>query len=653
MNRSLICALALASWVCAAAPGQPFLAHLQAAQGALERSEVRTARAWLDRVPRRHRDWEWRVLRARSDQSIASRAALEEGGRALAWSPEGTFLAAGGEEGTIQIWRADGVLVKAWPGHNGPVTGLDLHGDLLATSGRDKAVKVWRLPEGLLVADLKGHTQGAYGVALSPDGKRVASPGWRREQGAPIGCAYVWDLDRPDAPRRLDWTSHPLASARWSPDGARLYLGGWDHRSRVWDTANWAGLHEFATEANPTYRAVDALAVSPDHRLLATACRDRKVRIFEAATGKLERILEGHHQAVTDVAFAPDGKRLATASADGALRVFEAPHWDLALTLNGHVAKVRSLAWGPGGNLASLDQAGELRFWDPAKTAGPTLRHGAYAWGLALSPDGREVVTTGGPGDLKRFDATTETLLSTWPAHAGYASALAWSRDGRRILSGANAGNPMLWDVKTGSRVAELKGHTAGVTEAAAGSGFFVTLSLDKTLRTWDVETGRALQVFKPANPPSGLALLAGGKIASGAEDGSVQVWDAKTSGAPRVWPGFPKGIRSLAVAPGGRRLAVGSVQGRLNLLDFRSGTRRALPGHPSEIQAMAWRPDGRRLATCDADQTLKIWEPDTGEELLAFRDLGASPYRLAWSPDGESLWVLFQTPGQARVIRP
>jgi len=120
-----------------------------------------------------------------------------------------------------------------------------------------------------------------------------------------------------------------------------------------------------------------------------------------------DAILEGHQDAVSALAFEPGGTRLATGSKDGVLRIFSGPSWRLTDTLRGHDAPIKALAWGPEGRLATLDESGWLRTWDPATAAGPVLKHGAFTWALALSPDGSRAALSGSPGLIRIFDTAT------------------------------------------------------------------------------------------------------------------------------------------------------------------------------------------------------------------------------------------------------
>src|SRR5262249_38443346 len=110
---------------------------------------------------------------------------------------------------------------------------------------------------------------------------------------------------------------------------------------------------------------INACVFSPDGRRLASASKDRTVRVWEVATGACVAELSGHTDEVFTAAFHPDGQRLAAAGPDPAIFL-----WDLATgqevaRLGGHASYVWSLAFSPDGKtLASGSGDGTVRLWD-------------------------------------------------------------------------------------------------------------------------------------------------------------------------------------------------------------------------------------------------------------------------------------------------
>jgi hypothetical protein len=117
-----------------------------------------------------------------------------------------------------------------------------------------------------------------------------------------------------------------VVHAAFSSDGARLVTASSDGTARIWEAATGDLLHILEG-----HRPVDHAAFSPDGARVVTASDDATARIWDAATGDLLEILEGHRDAIVDAAFSPDGGRLVTSSTDGTARI-----WDVSdLTLTG------------------------------------------------------------------------------------------------------------------------------------------------------------------------------------------------------------------------------------------------------------------------------------------------------------------------------
>lgn len=101
----------------------------------------------------------------------------------VAISPDGRWIASGGD-GTLRIYDAgSGSLLRSWAGHTGEVTTIAFSADsvLVASSSFDKTIKLWRVSDGRLVRTLTGHTDVVWSVASHPDGRRIVS--FRRPDG--------------------------------------------------------------------------------------------------------------------------------------------------------------------------------------------------------------------------------------------------------------------------------------------------------------------------------------------------------------------------------------------------------------------------------------------------------------------------------------
>ncbi|MER7213711.1 WD40 repeat domain-containing protein [Streptosporangium sp. NPDC000239] len=281
----------------------------------------------------------------------------------VAFSPDGTRLASGGDDRTVRIWdAATGKPVGApLTGHTGAVASVAFSpdGTRLASAGKDKVVRLWDAATGKPIgAPLTGHTDMVNSVAFSPDGKRLASAGYD-------GTVRLWDAAT-GKPIGDSFTGHTGAvmAVAFSPDGKRLASAGYDGTVRLWDAATGKPIGAPFTGHTG---AVMAVAFSPDGKRLASAGYDGTVRLWDAATGKpIGAPFTDNTSSVMAVAFSPDGKRLASAGADKAVRIWAvATGKPVGALLTGHTDMVNSVAFSPDGKrLASAGTDETVRIWD-------------------------------------------------------------------------------------------------------------------------------------------------------------------------------------------------------------------------------------------------------------------------------------------------
>jgi mono/diheme cytochrome c family protein len=244
--------------------------------------------------------------------------------------------------------------------------------------------------------------------------------------------------------------------------------------------------------------AVRALAFSADGRWLATAGEDRAVRVWDVATGKESRRLEGHTDEVLAVTFSPDGKHVASGGMDRTVRVWDVGKGKEVRRLAGHTEAVRAVTFDPGGHyLLSAGEDRVLRLWDVAK--GKEVRtltgHAGAVTALGFAPGGRQALSAGLDRTVRLWDVQAGRRLGRWEAHTGEVYAVAFSPDGRRGVSGGADRVVRVWDVAAGKQVRALAGH--------AGAVLAVTFTPDgrrilsggsesgRAARAWEADTGK------------------------------------------------------------------------------------------------------------------------------------------------------------------
>jgi WD40 repeat protein len=275
----------------------------------------------------------------------------------VAFSPDDRTLAMGIEDGTVKLWDLKAKSVRATlPRHHASVWSavFSHNGKLLLTSSDDNTARVWDLVGNTTVKTLT--TSAAVRVALFGGDDTV----YTGDRG---GNVRVWSLDSGNELR--SWR-HPGAvyTLALSPDGKTVATAGSNHVVRLWDAATGQERQSLNGHAGPVY----GVAYRPDGKVLASAGWDRVIRLWDANTGELLRSLEGHSLDVWAVAFAPNGKTLASAGQDGTVRVWDARTGAQLAVLRGHDSTVHAVVFsGDGSRIASGGRDGTVHVWEAVR----------------------------------------------------------------------------------------------------------------------------------------------------------------------------------------------------------------------------------------------------------------------------------------------
>lgn len=606
---------------------------------------------------------------------------------ALEYLPNGSLLVSAADR-TVRFWQMpNGNVQKLDVGSNLTCMALSPDGKLVAVGSEDRQIRVYQVSDRKQIATFEGHSQSVTALHFSNDNKRLLSTAndktarlWEIEtqqhlQTIPLpnnsrGVALAHDgkialVGLDDGKLLLEPTpilqvlrehEGPVNAVAFNSNGSHLASAGKDKKVRLWNIGNAKVERSFPGAENDLY----CVAISGNNQYVAAGGQDKKVHVWQFNDAKNVQTVE-LNAAVRGVAFSSDHRRVAFGSDDQLAGVLEIESGVVLEHFRPHEGNVVAVEFTPDGKqLVTAGTDDRARLFTPVVERGAKL-HEESIRDLAWYANGSQFATCSTDNQLALWNEGDFRELRKYSDIRDDLYAVAVADNNSALAAGGKSDYLKVFHPGNGQLRAEVKtpADVLGLATDRDGKNFAV-LGSDQVIRNYGLvrvnnqEQLQLVQEFRGHNAElRDLALAQSGEFlyTSGA-DRTIRQWSIAGAEPVRELNGHGSHVYSLAFSPDGQKLASASADKSVKLWNLEDGKNYATcQGHESQVYGVDWHPDGKRLISCGADATIRWWEATgkTGPQLKEGIDDGL--YSVLFDKKGERFvtgglnkqWLLYR----------
>ncbi len=299
-------------------------------------------------------------VNAQHDEFVSLELKGHEGGaNCVAFSPDGKFIASGGEDNLVKIWNLEtGENTLSLTGHFKPVMAVvySNQGDRLFSAG-DRSIRIWS-KEGVEEKILTGHTTFLWSLNIDKKDNFLVSGSYDRQY-------HIWDFHKTEKSIEVDGHQKSVLAVNFSPDNKYIVSGSLDKTIKLWDFKTQELIKTFEGHSDNIYE----IKFLPNSKYFVSASRDKTIRLWSVENGEIVKTYPGHKNGVVSIDISPNGKLLLSSSFDGEIKLWDIANANNLYTFNVPLQAVNCVRFSPDGNsFATASKDGNIRLWNIDKS---------------------------------------------------------------------------------------------------------------------------------------------------------------------------------------------------------------------------------------------------------------------------------------------
>ncbi|ORY87633.1 WD40-repeat-containing domain protein [Protomyces lactucae-debilis] len=534
----------------------------------------------------------------------------------------------------------EGKLLRQMKAHESPVITMDTDSTctLVATGGAEGTVKVWDIRGGFVTHSFKGH--GGVVSALKFYGV-AGGQTWRLASGADDCKVRIWDLVSSKCLAVLDGHSSVIRGLDFSAAGDRVISGSRDQIMTVWDIKS-----KKATASIPVYESIESLgflqagSLDTQDELIYLGGDKNRVRIFNLATknevgGTVEQE-QTTETVILQILYMPTLESLITVRSNQTIIINSVKEKTLPQIRQviGQFDEIIDCCYVlDDRKLAIASNSEDVHLLDIATNDVEVLAgHSEIVLTMDRSQDGRFLVTGAKDNSAKLWHLEQQKCIMTFTGHTESVGAVALPRTPNEdadalpdfVLTGAQDRTIKCWDPASGGKRSRwtIKAHDKDINamDVSPNDKVFASASQDRLCKIWDLETGEIQGILRGHKRGVWTVNFSAFDkiIATGSGDRSVKLWSLSDYSCLQTFEGHTNSVLKCLFMSAGQQLATAGGDGLVKVWTLKSGEcETTLDNHEDRVWSLALRADDRVLVSGAGDSVITFWADTTEQEMV------------------------------------